>query len=214
MGGDRKQFRLLGGESLLLRTVRLFDEHPRISEIIVAVPEADVDDLAATFSAHPFQKLHDVVAGGPSRQASVARCLEAAPRDTDIVLVHDAVRPFLPPDRIDAVIAAVETHGAAAPALPVSDTLRRGADGNFAEPVRRSGLFGMQTPQGFRLDWFAEAHAQAKRSGFETTDDVGLIQRIGRGVRIVEGSALNFKVTTAADWVLAQALWHFLATES
>lgn len=212
MGGQRKQYRLLGDESLLMHTLRLFDGCDRVSSIIVAAPEDDAAILDTEVRARGIRKLETVVKGGRSRQQSVAAALDAAADTADVVLVHDAVRPFLAPDRIDAVIDAVEEHGAAALAIPAKDTLRRVRDGAFAETVPREELFRMQTPQGFRTDWFVEAHSSARRENIEATDDVALVERLGATVRLVDGSALNFKVTTSEDWVLAQALWHHLKT--
>lgn len=212
LGGQPKQYRQLGDETLLARTVRLFQEHTRISSIVVAAPAEDVGMVREALTEAGFDKLHDVVTGGASRQESVAAASRAAPSATTIVLVHDAARPFLPPDRIDAVIDAVEVHGAAALAVPVTDTLRRVEDNVFSDTVRRDDIFRMQTPQGFRKEWLVEAHEVAQRSGFVATDDVALLEHIGRSSRIVRGSALNFKVTTPEDWLLAEALWHHLAT--
>jgi 2-C-methyl-D-erythritol 4-phosphate cytidylyltransferase len=154
-----------------------------------------------------------VVPGGRSRQESVAAALDAIPAGVDLVLVHDAVRPFVPKDRIDAVIEAVRAFGAAALAVSVTDTLRRNGDSVFGETVPRHGLYRMQTPQGFRVDWFLAAHRAARSEGFEETDDVALVQRLGKSVRVVEGSPANIKVTTPDDWRLAQALWRHLSDE-
>ena len=214
MGGQRKQFRLLGGETLLAQTVRLFDRHPGVHHIVVAAPLDEVEQLPSYLSGAGISKLYRVVPGGRTRQESVAAALEAVPNGVDLVLVHDAVRPFVPTDRIDAVIEAVRTFGAAALAVKVTDTLRRCADSIFGDTVSRQGLYRMQTPQGFRKDWFLEAHRAARQEGFEETDDVALVQRLGKSVRIVEGSAANMKVTTPEDWKLAQALWHHLSIES
>lgn len=213
LGGEPKQYRLLAGESLLLRTLRIFDEHSRVDAVVVAAPKQDAKELDGTLRSAGLLKLHAVVSGGASRQDSVGAALDAAPAGTDVVLVHDAVRPFLAADRIDAVLDAVASDGAAALALPVVDTLRRGNDGDFGATVPREGLFRMQTPQGFRIDWFSEAHTAARRDGYRETDDVALVQRLGHAVKIVAGSALNFKVTTPADWTLARALWNQQAVE-
>lgn len=214
MGGQRKQFRLLDGETLLLRTVRVFDRHPGIHHIVVAAPPEEAEGLPSYLRAAGISKLHRVVPGGRSRQESVAAALDAVPSGVDLVLVHDGVRPFVPADRIDAIIEAIRTYGAAALAVPVSDTLRKSIDSVFGETVSRDGLYRMQTPQGFRLEWFLEAHHAAKEERFEETDDVALVQRLGRSVHIVEGSPANMKVTTPDDWELAQALWRHLSTET
>lgn len=210
MGGIRKQYRRLGGQPLLVRTLRAFDNAPAVDFLIVAAPPDDVDSLTETLRRSDVRKLHAVVAGGASRQESVAAALEAAPEETAVVLVHDAVRPFVPSRCISAVIAEARRIGAAALAIPSTDTLRRGDGRMFEERVDREGLYRMQTPQAFRRDWLAEAQQAARAEGFQATDDVELVQRVGRPVAIVHGSPLNIKVTTPDDWTLAEALWPLL----
>lgn len=207
MGGIRKQYRQLGGEPLLVRTLHHFEASARVDHIVVAAPADDVSSLAGMLREHDIHKLHTVVAGRASRQASVAAALEAAPEETDIVLVHDAVRPFVPEAGVDAVIDAAGREGAAALAVPVTDTLRRGDRGIFGESVDRDGLYHMQTPQAFRQAWLVEAHRDARSDGYEGTDDVALVQRTGRRVALVLGSPLNIKITTQEDWMLAETLW-------
>ena len=208
MGGapaaPRKQFRTLGGAPVLVRTLEVFERPPAAHALVVAGPVGEAEELSAELRAYGLTKLHAVVEGGATRQESVGRGLDALPADAEIVLVHDAVRPFLPADRLRAVIGAAREHGAAALALPMADTVRRGED-LFGETVPREGLWRMQTPQAFHLDLLREAHARF--GDVSGTDEVELVQRLGRAVRVVEGSALTFKITTPADWALAEVLW-------
>jgi 2-C-methyl-D-erythritol 4-phosphate cytidylyltransferase len=204
MGGERKQFRTLGGAPVLVRTLEVFERHADVDALVVVGPVGKADALHSDLREYDLTKLHAVVEGGATRQDSVGRGLDALPAGTEIVLVHDAVRPFLPADRIGAVIDAVREHGAAALAVPMADTVRRG-DAAFGETVPRDGLWRMQTPQAFRLDLLREAHARF--ADIAGTDEVELVQRLGQAVQIVEGSALTFKITTPADWTLAEALW-------
>lgn len=210
MGGERKQFRALGGAPVLVRTLEVFERHADMDTLVVVGPVGKTDALRRELEEYGLAKLHAVVEGGATRQDSVGRGLDALPADTDTVLVHDAVRPFLPADKVTAVIDAARAHGAAALAIPMADTVRRG-DGTFGETVPRDGLWRMQTPQAFRLDLLREAHARF--ADVPGTDEVELVQRLGRAVRIVEGSALTFKITTPADWTLAEALWPFWERE-
>lgn len=209
MGGSRKQYRNLGGVPLLVQTLRVFERHPRVDYIVVAAPAGDADWLPSDLHTRGFRKIHTVISGGASRQASVAAALDVAPSigsvssGMDIVLVHDAVRPFVPAECIDAVISAALQEGAASLALPVADTLRAVSRGVFEETVDRERLCRMQTPQAFRRDWLEEAHRAARSEGRDASDDVALVQHIGRPVVLVEGSALNIKVTTPADYELA-----------
>ncbi len=206
LGGARKQFRLLGGRPLLVRTLLVFERCAAVDALFVAGPPGEAAALEERLCAEELDKLAAVVEGGASRQASVAAALEVVPEAAGVVLVHDAVRPFVEEERVEAVIRVVCAEGAAALAVPVADTLRRVADGTFSRAVPREDLYRMQTPQGFRRTWLAEAHAAAEGHP-PATDDVELVQRTGRAVRLVKGSAMNFKITTPEDWKLAQRLW-------
>lgn len=208
----RKQFLELGGESLLVCTLRAFERCDAVGHLVVAVPGREVSSVSDRLQAAQLRKLTAVVEGGSTRQDSVRNALRAVPKSVRFTLVHDAVRPFIDSERITAVVDAVRAVGAASLAVPVADTLRRGtetgADGTtFGATVDRNGLFRMQTPQGFRRDWLEAAHRQARQEGVVGTDDVELVQHLGHPVAYVEGSAYNFKVTTPTDWTLATALW-------
>ncbi|HET6568217.1 MAG TPA: 2-C-methyl-D-erythritol 4-phosphate cytidylyltransferase [Rhodothermales bacterium] len=207
MGGERKQFRSLGGEPLLVRTLMAFERHPQVRHIVVAVPSDCDKSFRDVLQGAGISKVSAVVPGGSTRQDSVLRALRALPASADVVLVHDAVRPFVRTEYISAVIAAVETFGAAALAVPVADTLRKGKDGSFGQTVPRDGLFRMQTPQGFRRTLLEEAYRVAARSHTRTTDDVALVMASDFPVHIVEGGPENVKITTPQDWNMAEALW-------
>ena len=173
---------------------------PLVDEVVVALPGGM--DLPAGIAARAIE-------GGATRQASVRRLLEATTADT--VLIHDAARPFLPAEVVRALLKAVAETGAATVALPVADTLVRGAGESWGELVPREGLWAVQTPQGFRRGLLLEAHAQAERDAFAATDDAGLLARLGLPVRLVPGDARLFKVTTPGDLALAEALAATLA---
>jgi 2-C-methyl-D-erythritol 4-phosphate cytidylyltransferase len=204
-GEPSKQFRELGGAPLLVQTLRALERSETVSAIVVAGPEDGLSALSDHLAAFGLRKVHAVVAGGATRQDSVGRALAAAPAGTDLVLVHDAVRPFISRARLAAVAAAAAEHGAAALAVPVADTLRSVRDGLFAEEVDREGLWRMQTPQAARLALLREAH---ERFGdLPGTDEVFLLRQAGARVALVRGEAINFKITTPADWELALAVW-------
>jgi 2-C-methyl-D-erythritol 4-phosphate cytidylyltransferase len=198
---------MLGGQPLLIQTLRAFERHRAVDHLVVAAPPDYVRDTSDTLQAAGLTKLTAVVSGGTSRQHSVRLALRAVPSPVRVVLVHDAVRPFVAPEAIGAVVDAVQTQGAAAVAIPVADTLRKATDDVFEETVPRRGLYRMQTPQGCRRTLFEAAHRQAARDDFVATDDVELVQHLGHDVHIVPGSAHNFKITTPEDWILAQQLW-------
>ncbi len=152
---------MLGEKPVLVQTLNVFERHPEVHHIIVATPAEAVRPLRQELRRVGITKLKSVVSGGTTRQDSVAAALAACPESVGIVLVHDAVRPFVRLSQVSEVIKAARTHGAGALAIPMVDTLRRGAVGFFEETVDREDLMRMQTPQGFRRDWFSEAHQKA-----------------------------------------------------
>ncbi len=203
-GAPAKQFRLLGGAPVLVQTLRAFARHLEVGPLVVAVPAGEED--ATTHLLRQFEVEAAVVTGGATRQASVAAGVRALSARVEVVLVHDAVRPFVTQAVIASVTDTARRHGAAAAAVPVADTLRQGGTGPlFGETVPREGLWAMQTPQAARRDWLLRAAANA--AGFVATDEVGLLQHAGYPVRIVEGDARTVKITRPADWRLAEALW-------
>jgi 2-C-methyl-D-erythritol 4-phosphate cytidylyltransferase len=207
LGGHRKQFRLLGSRSVLVQTILVFERHPLVDHIIVATPGEAVAPLDEELRSVGITKLRRVIPGGTSRQESVRAALFTVPESVDVVLIHDAVRPFVRMSSVAGVIDAVRQHGAASLAIPASDTLRRVTDGCFAETIDRNGVYRVQTPQGFRRDWVMKAHARAVDEGMEGTDDVGLVQWAGHPVHLVEGDADNVKITTPSDWDRARNFW-------
>ena len=203
LGGALKQFRRLGDAPVLVQTLRAFSRHPDVGALVVAAPEASVSETRMLVRDVALEVA--VVAGGATRAASVWNGIAALPEAVEVVLVHDAVRPFVSSDLIARVVAGVRAHGAAAAAMPVSDTLRTARDGRFGATVDRTHLWAMQTPQGATRAFFVQAYGVA---GDEApTDEAGLLGLAGIAVHVVEGDARNAKVTTATDWALAEALW-------
>jgi 2-C-methyl-D-erythritol 4-phosphate cytidylyltransferase len=201
-----KQFLRLRDATILATTLRHFTRHPAVRAIVVAAPEAHVARtrrLVGRAGPRPVA----VVAGGPTRQESVWLALQAAPADVEIVLVHDAVRPFIERRLVDAVVAAAAEHGAAICALPIAETVKRVRDGVVEATLDRSGLWAVQTPQGFRTALLREAHEKARRDGVGATDDAMLVERLGHPVRVVPGLAGNVKITTPDD--LRRARWRW-----
>ena len=194
LGRGPKALVELCGKSLLERAVEALEGH--VDEVVVAVAEPMRDAVEARVNGRV-----KLVAGGATRQASVLNLLEAT--DADLVLIHDAARPFLSPDIIKAVIAETERAGAASVVTTVVDTLIEADTGN---PVDRRRLRAVQTPQGFRRTLLLEAHRHALSQKIEVTDDAGLVRLLGHPVALVEGSGWLMKVTTPADLELARAL--------
>ena len=193
-----KQFLRLGDVTILAATLRHFTRHPAVCAIVVAAPSAHVARTRRLVGC-PGRRRVDVVSGGPTRQDSVWLALQAAPADADIILVHDAVRPFIDRRLVDAVVAAAVQHGAAICALPIAETVKRVRDGTVEATLDRSGLWSVQTPQAFRSALLREAHDKARRDGVVGTDDAMLVERLGHPVRVVAGLAGNVKITTPED---------------
>ncbi len=209
MGGSvPKQFLALGGEPLVVHSLRVLQHSPVIHEIILAVPEADLDycltDLAVRYG---FSKITRVVAGGKERQDSVRHALEHVPVETDIVVVHDAVRPFLTLDMVADVVEAARRVGGAIVALPMRDTVKQvGNNHHIERTVDRGPLWLAQTPQAFRRDRLLDAHRKAHADGVRATDDAFLFEWAGHPVVVVEGSGENIKVTRPEDMVIGEAI--------
>lgn len=209
MGGEvPKQFLRLGGQPLLVQTLRVLQASPTIHEILLAVPPSDrqycVDQI---IGPHGLTKVTKVVSGGAQRQDSVRHALAEVSPETDIVVVHDAVRPFLTVRMIEEVVEHARVHGAAIIAVPVRDTLKQvGQDGTIERTVDRRHLWQAQTPQAFRRDWLEHAHHQATLAGVHATDDADLVERLGHKVYVVEGSGDNIKVTRREDLAIGEAI--------
>ena len=209
MGGSvPKQFLSIGGEPLIVQSLRMLQAAPVVAQIILAVPSADIEYCEAEIVVrHRFTKVTKVVAGGAERQDSVRYALAQVPSDTDIVLIHDAVRPFVTRRMIDEVVAASWKEGAAIVALPMRDTVKQvRTDGMIERTVDRTPLWLAQTPQAFRRDWIETAHRNAHAEGVRATDDAFLVEWLGYSVAVVEGSGENIKVTRPEDLLIGEAI--------
>jgi 2-C-methyl-D-erythritol 4-phosphate cytidylyltransferase len=199
-GGDiPKQFRTLGGKPIIQRVVERFLLDERVARIVVPIAEV----LVATVKPMPRVTF---VAGGATRQQSVTRGLEAAGDDVEIVAVHDAVRPFFATETFHRAIDAAREHGAAFPAIPLTDTVHIvNGDRVMSTPDRRN-LVAAQTPQCFRIDILRDVLARATREGDDASDEAGLAAKYGYDVRAVAGDPMNFKITRAEDLDLAERM--------
>jgi 2-C-methyl-D-erythritol 4-phosphate cytidylyltransferase len=195
-----KQFLRLPTAPILVATVRHFARHRSVDSIVVVAPP---DRLART--ERLLRSLGEgtpirVVPGGKERQDSVALGIDALGSPcAPVIVVHDAVRPFITSALIDAVAAAALEHGAAICALPVRETIKRVRDGFVEATVDRAPLWSVQTPQAFRAELLREAHDKARREGIRGTDDAMLVERLGSRVRVIPGLEENLKITTPAD---------------
>ena len=206
--GMPKQLLTVGGESILRRSIRLFAEHERIDEIVVVLPPELAAEAPADLGA-PGKPMR-IVAGGARRQDSVRLGFEAILGRADIVVIHDAARPFASADLVSRTIDAAAESGAALAALPASDTVKltsAGSGGTIVveRTVPRERVFMAQTPQAFRADVLAAA-IEAGRGGAVATDEAALAEAAGFPVRIVAGETTNLKITTMTDLKAAEAI--------
>jgi len=208
LGAKRaKQFLDLAGEPVLIRTLRHFEECPHVDQIIVALPEEEKDPFTQLASAFRLKKIAHLIAGGEERQESVYNALQVVPREhTEIIVVHDGVRPFVTSEEIARVIEAARAVGAAILAVPASDTVKEVEGNRVIRTLNRSRLYLVQTPQAFRSEVLFEAYERAMREGFIATDDAALVEHYGWPVCVVEGSARNIKITWPEDLILGEAL--------
>lgn len=211
-----KQFAEIGGAPILIHTLRKFEAASQVSEIYVALRKPEAGKFKPRLDREGLRQKITLVEGGERRQESVANALaaiHAAPED--IVLVHDAVRPFVDAGIIGSVIEAAAKHGAAIAGLPAVDTVKqvdRTAEGAIVvSTIPRERVVMAQTPQGFRYDVLKKAFDEALADGFTGTDEASLVERSGHDVAVVMGSARNIKITTPADLELAE---FFLAQEN
>lgn len=206
-GTSRKQFMLLEGEPILIHTVRKFAASDRVSEILVAV-RADDREWVESMLAPEFKRKVRVVEGGNSRQDSVENALAALGPDTDLVAVHDAVRPFIDLETIHKVFDEAAATGAAIVAVPAIDTVKQVTRGTDHVRVRstipREKLVMAQTPQVFRYQLIRRAFDSARADGFSGTDESSLVERLDVEVSVVPGSDRNIKITKPGDMDLAR----------
>ena len=204
MGGIDKTMALINGEPVIARTVRAFQNCDAIKEIVV-VTRSDliipVSDLC-----HPFSKVTAVVVGGENRVASVQNGLNALSSKVHLVAVHDGARPLVSFEVIDRTVRAAHTYGAAAPGVPVKDTIKVVAGGIVTSTPDRKTLQAVQTPQVFDFDLLRGALKKAVEKGLEITDDCSAVEMLGMRVRMVEGDEKNIKITTPMDLKIAEML--------
>ena len=204
MGGIDKVMADLGGEPMIVRTVRAFQNCDAIASIVIVTRE----DLIRPISdlCRDMKKVAAVVAGGKSRQESVHLGLNALPKGTKLAAVHDGARPLVSWQVIDRVVRAANTYGAAAPAIPVKDTIKVVQGRLVKETPDRSSLMAVQTPQVFDFDLLRGALRKAEEDGAQVTDDCSAVERTGMRIKIVEGDERNLKVTTPMDLKIAELL--------
>jgi 2-C-methyl-D-erythritol 4-phosphate cytidylyltransferase len=210
-GTSRKQFMLLEGSPILLHTIRKFASTPAVSEIVVALRGDDIEWVRELLSEEKFGKPVRLVEGGDSRQESVEHALATLDASTELVAVHDAVRPFIEQSVLEKVFAEAEETGAAIVGIVPIDTVKQVHRNKIRQTIPRERLILAQTPQVFRFDLLKSAFAKAREDGFAGTDESSLVERLDQvEVSVVPGSDRNLKITKPSDMDLARL---FLAEE-
>jgi len=208
----RKQYMLLAGKPIVCHTLEVFDACPCIEEIYLVVPPDDVCTCAERWiSSLTLHKRIHIVAGGLERQDSVYRGIQAlSGHRCEIVVIHDAVRPFVGSRTIEACIREARISGARSVGMPAMETAKLVNSGQIERTLDRNAIWMAQTPQAFAFSLIRTAHENARLEGFTGTDDAMLVERLGRKVRIIPGSRLNMKITTPEDLALAEGIIHRL----
>lgn len=204
MGGIDKVMANLGNAPLIVHSLRAFQECDAVSEIVVVTREDLI--VRITNLCKDYPKVTAVVAGGKTRQESVHNGLNTLSSKVKLAAIHDGARPLITWQVIDRVIRAANTYGAAAPAVPVKDTIKVVTGGVVKETPDRATLQAVQTPQVFDFDMLRAAHKKLAQDGVEVTDDCAALERMGMSVKIVEGDERNLKVTTPMDLKIAALL--------
>lgn len=204
MGGIDKVMAALGGEPMIARTVRAFQQCGAIADIVIVTRPDLIRPISALCAQ--MDKVRMVVAGGQSRQESVALGLNALPKGVELAAVHDGARPLITDAVIDRTVRAANSYGAAAPAVPVKDTIKVVRGGLVTDTLDRASLQAVQTPQVFDFDLLRGALKKAAEDAAAVTDDCSAVERLGMAVKIVEGDERNLKVTTPMDLKIAEML--------
>ncbi|MBQ3072240.1 MAG: 2-C-methyl-D-erythritol 4-phosphate cytidylyltransferase [Oscillospiraceae bacterium] len=211
MGGTDKIMTELGGEVVIRRTIRAFEENPHISEILIVTREALLEPIAKLCADAAFTKTRSVLLGGQTRSDSVRAGLDNLSKKAKYVAVHDGARPLVSQEIITKTVRSAVKYGAAAPAIPVKDTIKRAKNGFILETPPREELFAVQTPQVFDVDLLRAALHDAAEKNAALTDDCSAVERIGMRVFLTEGEERNLKITTPPDLHMAES---FLQNET
>ena len=204
-GGVNKNLLQLAGEPILIRTLKTFSRVERVNFLIVVVAAHEVETVEKLLRGTDGLKPWRLTIGGSERQFSIANGLKLLPDDAEIILVHDAARPLIGTQTIDAVIDAAEKFGGAIAAVPSKDTIKIvDAEGFVTYTPPRSELVAVQTPQGFRREILLQAYERAANENFLGTDDASLVERLNMRVKVVTSDYRNIKITTPEDINVAE----------
>ena len=203
-----KAFLPMDGTPLLAHTLRQFEASRGVEEVVVLAPPGNGVQLAEELvKRFGFTKVSRIIPGGAERQDSVYAGLKALGPEMDLVLIHDGARPFITPDLIDRIVAETRVLKAVVAAIPVRDTIKEiGEDGRVLKTLNRDRLWEIQTPQGFHYSVLLKAYEKAFQDRYYGTDDAALVERLGIGVKVIQGSRFNIKITTPEDLAVGEAI--------
>lgn len=205
MEGIDKALALLGGEPVILQTVKAFQKCSAIEEIVIVTRQDLLEKIAQL--TMPYEKVKAVVLGGADRTQSVMCGLAALSEKVELAAIHDGARPLITPELIEKTVSAADFHGAAAPAIAVKDTIKNVQNHWVYGTPDRNSLRAVQTPQVFYLPDLRTALTQAVKDGAAITDDCSALERMGIPVYLVDGQESNLKITTPMDLKVAELLW-------
>lgn len=205
MGFD-KVLAELGEEPVIVRSIEAFQQAPGISEIVVVTREDLVPEVARLCQQFQLTKVTKVIRGGESRTQSARLGTLEASRDMPLIAIHDGARPFVTVEVIEAAVAQAAKNGAAAPAIPVKDTIKVAKDGMVEQTLDRAMLYAVQTPQVFDASLIRAALQKALDEGVELTDDCAAVERLGMKVVLTAGDERNIKLTTPVDLLVGEGL--------
>jgi 2-C-methyl-D-erythritol 4-phosphate cytidylyltransferase len=203
-GGTPKQFLSLEGVPIFVHTLRKFAASEAIDNIFLALRPEDMERAGTDVDREHFSKSVRLVCGGATRQETVTRALAEAPPSSELVVVHDAVRPFIELEMIQRVVEAARKDGAAILGIPSVDTVKQVERHTILGTIPRERIVLAQTPQAFRYDIIQEAYTRAAADGFNGTDESSLVERLGYTVTVLMGSDRNIKITKPSDLPLAR----------
>jgi len=206
MGNQDKAFLKLWGEPILSHVLSVFEKSKLIDEIILVLRKEKISQANNIIGERNFNKVKNIVPGGESRQDSVYNAL-AGIKQTDFVVVHDVARPLATKQLLEKCILAAQKYGAAVPAIPIIDSIKKGDRNNFVDrTIERDNLWQVQTPQVFRYKIMKKAYEHAIENKVKATDDASLVEKIGQKVKIVPSYPANIKLTTQTDLEVIRAL--------
>jgi len=201
-----KQFLQLHDKPIIIHTLERFAGCPEVQKVILVIPEKEIPAADILLSKWNISGQIELIAGGETRQHSVWNGLNSIPENTDIVIVHDGVRPFVSEKTIHFCIEETRKYGAVITAIPVYDTVKEVENHTVSKTLDRSKLWRVQTPQGFKKELLAEAYKKARETNLTATDDSALVENIGHTVRVIPGEEKNIKITSPEDLIIAEKL--------